>query len=78
MTDFNNHRLLVIKDNFAQAQVIIIIIYGMFVHENNDVYLYSFLGVRERRTVSSPDQMESQLMMKEISLLQTQETIEFK
>lgn len=78
MTDFNNHRLLVIKDNFAQAQVIIIIIYGMFVHENNFVYLYSFLGVRERRTVSSPDQMESQLMMKEISLLQTQETIEFK
>ena len=78
MTDFNNHRLLVIKDNFAQAQVIIIIIYGMFVHENNVVYLYSFLGVRERRTVSSPDQMESQLMMKEISLLQTQETIEFK
>ena len=68
MTDFNNHRLLVIKDNFAQAQVIIIIIYGMFVHENNVVYLYSFLGVRERRTVSSPDQMESQLMMKEISL----------
>ena len=76
VTDFNNHRLLVIKSNFCSAQVFSILKIKDFL---STVTIFdSSWGAREPRTESSLGPMVLRLMMRETSLWRIPGITEFR